>query len=205
MTSIQQTLHQIIPIAALLVVIAASVIDVRTTKIPNLLTFPAAAFGIILNFFISPIAGALAVAGWFAGAAVMIAFNLFGNKKKMGFGDAKLIAAVGAFLGLHVLIAWGYFALLYGGFAIIKFLSAIPWSHFGKMLKAATMGIPIALDEEAGRKLNEVMNKPIALAPFIAFGTLLAILFEGTDVAVSRLRYLGYLGWYLGAPLTSYN
>jgi prepilin signal peptidase PulO-like enzyme (type II secretory pathway) len=117
----------------------------------------------------------------------MVAFNMVGNKKKMGFGDAKLIAAVGAFLQMKVLIAWGYFALLYGGFATLKFFTAIPWSHFGKMVKSASMGVATPLDKEAEEKLTAVMNKPIALAPYIAVGTLLAILLEKPT-----LQFLGF-------------
>jgi prepilin signal peptidase PulO-like enzyme (type II secretory pathway) len=168
-----------VEIAALIVTLVASVIDLRTTKIPNKLTFPAAAVGIIANFAIFGWQkGLLAIAGWFTGAFVMVAFNMFGNKNKMGFGDAKLIAAVGAFIGMKVLIAWGYFALLYGGLATIKFLAAFPWSHFGKMIKAATLGMVSPLEKEAADKLNAAMNKPIALAPYIAGGTLLAIILE---------------------------
>ena len=179
-------------IAAIVVTLIASVIDIRTKKIPNKLTFPAAALGIILNFVLlwSWQRGLLAIAGWFAGALIMVAFNMFGNKNKMGFGDAKLIAAVGAFLGLKVVIAWLYFAFIYGSFATLKFCSAIPWTHFGKMVKAASMGLTEPLDEEASAKLNAVMNKPIALAPFIAGGTILAVL-----LMKPSMDFLGFPDW----------
>ena len=173
-----------IEISALVVTIAASIIDLRTSKIPNKLTFPAAVVGIVMNLaLLNWQAGLLALAGWFTGAITMVAFNMVGNKNKMGFGDAKLIAAVGAFLGMKVLIAWGYFALLYGAFATFKFFSAIPWSHFGKMVKAASVGVASPLEKEAEQKLTAVMNKPIALAPYIAAGTLIAIVLEKPTLA----------------------
>jgi prepilin signal peptidase PulO-like enzyme (type II secretory pathway) len=179
-------------IAAVIVTLVASVIDVRTKKIPNVLTFPAAFIGIILNFalFLSWQKGLLAIAGWFAGVLIMVAFNMFGNKNKMGFGDAKLIGAVGAFLGLKVVIAWLYFAFIYGSFATIKFCSAIPWTHFGKMVKAASMGLTEPLEKEAADNLNAVMNKPIALAPFIAGGTILAVL-----LMKPTMDFLGFPDW----------
>src|ERR1700721_3005694 len=86
----------IIPIVAIIVAVVAAVIDMKTTKIPNLLTFPAALVGIALNFaLLGWQAGLFAILGWFVGALIMVGLDW---KKKMGFGDAKLMAAMGAFL-----------------------------------------------------------------------------------------------------------
>ena len=53
------------------------VIDIRTMKIPNLLTFPAAGVGIALNGFYRGADGALdAVLGWFLGAGITVVFSL---------------------------------------------------------------------------------------------------------------------------------
>jgi prepilin peptidase CpaA len=170
--------HLILQIAVMVVVIVASVVDIRTTKIPNWLTFGSAPIGIILNALFGWQAALWAIAGWVAGVVVMLFFKVV-ITKQMGMGDTKLIAAIGAFLGLKgVLIVWGYFALLFGAYATFKFLTAIPWSHFGKMVQAATMGLPSTLDAEAAQKLTTVMKTPIPLAPIIAAGTLAAILLE---------------------------
>jgi prepilin peptidase CpaA len=177
------TNYIVLQIAIMLVVIVASVVDIRTTKIPNWLTFGSALIGIILNFaLLNWKAGLWAMAGWVVGVAVMLLFKIFVTKQ-MGQGDTKLIAAIGAFLGLKVLLVWGYFALLFGAYATFKFLTAIPWSHFGKMVQAATMGLPSALDKEAEQKLTTVMKTPIPLAPIIAAGTLVAILLEKPTLA----------------------
>lgn len=178
------TNYMILQIAILLVVAVASVVDLRTTKIPNWLTFGSAVVGIILNFaLLGWKAGLFAIAGWVTGVIVMIAFKMVGKMNQMGMGDVKLIAAIGAFIGLKVLLAWGYFALLFGAFATFKFLSAIPWNHFGKMVQAASVGLPSTLDKEAAEKLTAVMTKPVALAPIIALGTLVAILLERPTLA----------------------
>lgn len=180
--------HLIIQVAVLVVVAVASVIDLRTTKIPNWLTFGSALVGIILNFaLIDSKAGLFAMAGWVVGAVGMVLFKVVAKMDKMGMGDAKLIAAIGAFIGLEVLIAWGYFALLFGMFATFKFLTAIPWSHFATMVKSASMGVPTPLEKEAEQKLNAAMKKPIALAPIIAVGTLLAVALEKPT-----LQFLGF-------------
>ncbi len=87
----------------LVIVIIAIIIDWRTTKIPNWLTFPAAACGIILNFLVEGWHGALmAAAGWLLAAVVSAVLgNLpLGAASKgggFGMGDVKLLAAVGAF------------------------------------------------------------------------------------------------------------
>jgi prepilin peptidase CpaA len=178
----------IIPIVAIIVAVVAAVIDMKTTKIPNLLTFPAALVGIALNFaLLGWQAGLFAILGWFVGALIMVGLDW---KKKMGFGDAKLMAAMGAFLQWKgVLIAWGFFALLYGAIATVKFLGAMPWNQFGQMVKAAIIGVPLTLNAGAAEKLNKAMNTPIALGPVIALGTLLAILF-----AKPTLQFLGFPG-----------
>jgi prepilin signal peptidase PulO-like enzyme (type II secretory pathway) len=175
--------HIYLQVAILLVVLVASVVDMRTTKIPNWLTFGSVPIGIIMNFaLLGWKAGLWAIAGWCVGVIVMLVFKI-AITKQMGMGDTKLIGAVGAFLGLEVLLVWGYFALLFGAFATFKFLTAIPWNHFGKMVQAATMGLPSTLDKEAAEKLTTVMKTPIPLAPIIAVGTLVAIVLEKPTLA----------------------
>jgi hypothetical protein len=51
------------------------------------------------------------------------------------------------------------------------------------MVKAASVGLPSTLDQEAAVKLTAVMTKPVALAPIIALGTLMAILLEKPTLA----------------------
>src|ERR1700721_117856 len=88
----------------LAIITVAIIIDWRTSKIPNLLTFPAAACGIILNFLAGSWHGALmAAAGWLLAVLVSVVLgNLpIGASKGsgIGMGDVKLLGAVGAFLG----------------------------------------------------------------------------------------------------------
>ena len=78
--------------------------DLRTRRIPNVLTFSAAGAGLLFHLVSGGLSAAgWSVAGWFVGALLFLPmFALRG----MGAGDVKLMAAVGAWLGpLQVVIA----------------------------------------------------------------------------------------------------
>ena len=81
------------PAAASACALVASVFDVRSRKIPNFITFPAFAFGLVLH---------LVLGGWrqlltalAAGVICGVLFFLFYVAGGMGAGDVKLIMAVG--------------------------------------------------------------------------------------------------------------
>ncbi len=167
-------------ICAIVLTLIASIIDVKTTKIPNVLTFPAAALGVILNFALVGVqAGLWALGGYLIGVAIMVLPGLLLKKSSaMGFGDAKLIAAIGAFVGWRVILVWGFFSLLYGGFALAKFLVLFPWKDLWTMIQMLMIGGQPTIDQASAERLNTGMNKPIPLAPFVALGTILAVLLE---------------------------
>ena len=75
----------------------ACISDLRTRRIPNVLTFSAAALALLFHLVTGgfPALG-WSVAGWIVGALLFLPiFALRG----MGGGDVKLLAAVGAWLG----------------------------------------------------------------------------------------------------------
>lgn len=74
----------------------ACMTDLRTRRIPNVLTVSAAGAGLFFHLVTGgPSAAAWSVAGWFAGA--LLFFPMFALRG-MGAGDVKLLAAVGAWL-----------------------------------------------------------------------------------------------------------
>lgn len=92
--------------------------DVRTLRIPNVISLGGAVLGLGAGAAMHGWQGAaLAAAGWSAGLAVMLPLYAL---RTMGAGDIKLVAMTGAFFGfpsvfgavLSVLIAGGVFALL---------------------------------------------------------------------------------------------
>jgi prepilin peptidase CpaA len=104
-------------IVTLLVATAAAVTDLRTSRIPNGLTFGAAAAALMYHAVDGGPGGlAWACAGWLVGAAVFLPFFALGG---MGAGDVKLVAALGAWMGPRDALAIAIATALAGGVVAI--------------------------------------------------------------------------------------
>jgi len=108
--------------AALAVALAACVTDLRTRRIPNVLTFGAAAGACGYHLAATGWSGlGWAAAGWIVG--LLIFLPLFALRG-MGGGDVKLVAALGAWLGPGLTVWLCLFTALAGGpIAVIVALS----------------------------------------------------------------------------------
>ena len=84
-------------VAALCIAVVAAACDLRSRRIPNLLTFGAALAALAYHAVTGgPWALASSAGGWFVGAIIfLIPFALRG----LGGGDLKLLAALGAWIG----------------------------------------------------------------------------------------------------------
>ncbi len=79
------------------ILIAASWIDLKEHRIPNILTFSALIAGVLLQLLLQGWDGLLySLSGLAVGFLILIPFYIKGG---MGAGDVKLMAAAGAFLG----------------------------------------------------------------------------------------------------------
>jgi prepilin peptidase CpaA len=103
-----------IPTVAVLVIAALAVAsDVRTRRIPNLLTFGAAAAALGFSVIEGGVNGTMtALLAWFVGAALFFPFFALGG---MGAGDVKLLAALAAWLGPADAVYLAAFAAIAGG------------------------------------------------------------------------------------------
>jgi leader peptidase (prepilin peptidase) / N-methyltransferase len=90
------------------VLIAASGIDLRTTLLPDSLTLPLMWLGLVLSVggvFVAPTDAILGAAvGYLALWSVYWAFKLLTGKEGMGYGDFKLLAAIGAWCGASAIL-----------------------------------------------------------------------------------------------------
>ncbi len=133
--------------------IAAAAIDAETTLLPDTLTLPLLWLGLLLNLrgVFAPIPDAVigACVGYLSLWSIYWAFKLTTGREGMGYGDFKLLAALGAWMGWKMLLP-------------IMLLSS---------LTGAVVGIGLILLARRGR------NVPIPFGPYLAIAGFLALLY----------------------------
>lgn len=146
--------------------LALTAIDLDTQLLPDDITLPLLWAGLLFNLFgvftDLPSAVLGAVIGYLTLWSVYWLFKLITGKEGMGYGDFKLLAALGAWLGWQML-------------PLIILLSS---------LVGAVIGITLIVMLKHGR------NIPIPFGPYLAGGGLIA-LFWGHSLTQSYLRLLG--------------
>jgi len=150
------------------VLIALTFIDFDTQLLPDSITLPLLWLGLLLNldgpngtFASLPNAVIGAIVGYLSLWSVYWAFKLTTGKEGMGFGDFKLLAAIGAWLGWTLL-------------PLVILLSS---------LVGAVVGIALIVFTRHGR------NIPIPFGPYLAGGGLIA-LFWGQMLTQNYLQLL---------------
>ncbi len=169
------------PRTGLLIVLlmVASVYDCRVYKIPNWLTASGTVFGLLYNTTIafSPAAGFLwAFEGALLGLMIMLPLYAL---RAMGAGDVKLMAMVGAFLGVPDILYAIFCTFLVGGIAALGF--AILKKALGRMLTNVKNIVQLmALSATASIKLDE----------HIEAGTSVGKLPYGVSISIGTIGYM---------------
>ncbi|QOY95417.1 prepilin peptidase [Massilia sp. UMI-21] len=137
----------------LFLLVAMTFIDIDTQLLPDDLTYPLLWAGLLVNLqgtFV-PLQDAVvgAAAGYLVLWAVYWLFKLVTGKEGMGYGDFKLLAALGAWLGWQML-------------PTIILLSSVV---------GAVVGISLIVFAKRGR------DKPIPFGPYLAAAGLIALLY----------------------------
>ncbi len=145
--------------AALLLVwslICLTMIDLDHQLLPDNITLPLLWFGLLVNLFgtFSPIESAVigAIAGYMSFWIIFQVHFRITGKEGLGYGDFKLLAAFGAWLG------WELLPMI--------------------VLFASLTGTVVALILMLVKKFKR--DKPISFGPFLAFGGWLALLWGNT-------------------------
>jgi prepilin peptidase CpaA len=142
----------------LVLVAVATVTDLLSRRIPNWLTLPFLAAGLVMGGVAGGLAGLARSAGG-AGLAILL-LGAFCLLRGMGWGDLKLCAAVGAWLGPGQLVLALIMTAVAGGLAAV---AALLWRGTGYKLPAR-----LRIDDPAAFSLP--------YAPAIAVGTVFALL-----------------------------
>ena len=153
--------------------IVATVVDLRTRRIPNVLTGTMAGAGLGLAAFgVGGISVGAAVLGCLIGLVLMLPGHALGAT---GAGDVKLMAAVGSLLGPLVIVNAVLFTAIAGGVlavtvAIQRRRLGTTLAGTGRMIAAPTdVKREVAAGTPAGR---------FAYGPAIAAGSMLAALLQ---------------------------
>lgn len=142
--------------------VALAFIDLDTTLLPDSLTLPLLWLGLLFNlgghFASLPDAVIGAMAGYLVLWSVYWLFRLATGKEGMGFGDFKLLAAIGAWLGWQLL-------------PVTLLLSSVV---------GAAVGVAMIVLVKHDRRV------PIPFGPYLAGGGLVALFF-GADLTQAYL------------------
>ena len=156
-----------------LVLLPASVFDLRQRRIPNALTFPAMAAGIIYWSYLNGLDGFMhGSGGMLLGIGTLILFYLMGM---MGAGDVKLMGAVGSFLGPQgAFVAFLYSAIVGGLYALFVLARSKALKEaagrYGMMIRGYVgTGQLIYIPPEEGKL------PPLCYGLAISLGTILSI------------------------------
>ena len=145
-------------------------VDLCTRRIPNVLTFGVAGFGVLIAAFgLDALTATEAVLGLAVGLALMLPGHVIGAT---GAGDVKLFAALGTLLGPRAMVtAFIYTAIAGGALALFVALQ--------RRLLRDTVANAVTLVCTAGANAGEIERASVnrfAYAPAIAIGSLAAAL-----------------------------
>ena len=154
---------QPIYIAAVAVAAIACFTDLRTRRIPNWLTFGAAAAALAFHASQNGASGLLmSVSGWALGVALFLPMFVL---RGLGAGDVKLLAALGAWLGPKAVMFVALYSTLAGG--VLAIILAAMSNYLGTAL--ANIKFMVTLWWTTGPRPVEGLTLNSAAAPKLAY------------------------------------
>jgi prepilin peptidase CpaA len=146
--------------------VTAMVYDFRWRRIPNFLTYPAMFLGIFLHTFQAGREGFyFSLGGLALGGGIFLLLYIFGA---MGAGDVKLIAGVGALLGMQKIVTVLFLSVFTGGLMAVYTISV---SYISKK----RFKNKFVKDNNSSSEISP-LKAPIPYGVAIGIGTLITIM-----------------------------
>ncbi len=164
------------------VLIEAAIIDGRSLKVPNWLTFHFAFGGLAFWSWISGWEGlGMATLGLIVGLGLLLPLHLIGG---MGGGDVKLLAAVGAWVGAEITLGAFAASAVVGGLMAIGMIAVRgpSWRHHAQEFAAISKEI-VTVRNPDQLSASAAIRKPKAL-----------LLPYGIPLAIGSIIYFLYIG-----------
>ncbi len=147
--------------------------DTRWGKVYNVVTYPSALLGIGLSFYFSPPTPMMSFLGLLAG---LLFFGFVRKISGMGAGDVKLMAALGALMGLPFLVYATFYILCA---ASITALILVAWQgRLVPVLKWVALTLASAVSPKYSRPILQHEMTPMPFAPAIFIGTAFSVYLE---------------------------
>lgn len=180
---------ELIPISIVAIVaLIAAIVDVRLFKVHNRLTVPLAISGLIFHTWQAGFSGfAFSFFGLAVGFASLIVFYAMGG---LGAGDVKLMAGIGAWLGvwlaLDVVLIAGVAA---GVYSLVVVLCAggvenVMLNLSILIFRVRSMAVHFGAVERVEKVVNDAQNRHRRLVPFAAMilTGIVAVLFGADSI-----------------------
>jgi leader peptidase (prepilin peptidase)/N-methyltransferase len=125
--------------------LCAAWMDAKTFRLPDIITLPLILAGLALTWIREPESlfnhAAAAASGYLGFRALNAVYRLLRRRDGLGAGDAKLLAAAGAWMGLAAL-PW---IVIFAGLAGIAFALGAQWRGVRQMGEPVALGPALAL------------------------------------------------------------
>lgn len=169
MITTQLVIHSILLIG----LISAGVMDVRSSRVPNLITFPLAFVGLGFHAISDSGHGIFfSVEGLGLGFILLIGFYVYGG---MGAGDVKLLAAVGAVVGpINVFEGFIFAALLGGLYAVAMMIWHLGLAKTAERIKIILVSM-VFMKVNVTASLEETVLPKLRYALVLGLGTLMGL------------------------------
>jgi len=155
----------------LLGLIVAGISDVRSSRVPNILTFSLALTGLGFHSIADSGSGFLfSVEGFGLGLVLLLGFYIYGG---MGAGDVKLLAAVGAVVGPQNVFVGFLFTALFGGlYAVALMVWHVGLARTAERIKVILVSM-VFMRVNVTDSLGETTLPKLRYALVIGLGTLM--------------------------------